>query len=68
MRLGGPLTKRGDAGVNGKPAVILSIQKQPNADTVSLTRAIEREIANVKLTLPQVDHGAHRDLSPERLH
>jgi CzcA family heavy metal efflux pump len=53
VRLGGPLTKRGDAGVNGKPAVILSIQKQPNADTVSLTRAIEREIANVKLTLPK---------------
>ena len=53
VRLGGPLTKRGDAGVNGKPAVILSIQKQPNADTASLTRAIEREIANVKLTLPK---------------
>src|SRR6266849_4245998 len=53
VRLGGPLTKRGGAGVNGKPAVILSIQKQPNADTASLTRAIEREIANVKLTLPK---------------
>ena len=53
VRLGGPLTKRGDAGVNGKPAVILSIQKQPHADTVSLTKAIEREIAGLKPNWPR---------------
>ena len=54
VRFGGPLTKRGDAGVNGKPAVILSIQKQPHADTVALTKAIEREIAGLTPNLP---HG-----------
>ena len=33
--------KRGDAGFNGKPAVVLSVQKQPDADTVKLTGQIE---------------------------
>jgi HME family heavy-metal exporter len=37
-----PAIKRGDAGFEGKPAVILGIQKQPTADTIGhLTRSIE---------------------------
>lgn len=53
VRLGGPLAKRGDAGVDGGPAVILSIQKQPGADTVQLTKRIEAELAEIQKTLPQ---------------
>ena len=53
VRFGGPLTKRGDAGVNATPAVILSIQKQPKADTASLTKAIEKEMASLKPNLPR---------------
>ncbi len=53
-----PRFKRGDAGANGKPAVILSIQKQPGADTVALTRTIEAALGSLGRTLPQ---GVHAD-------
>jgi heavy-metal exporter, HME family len=44
--------KRGDAGYRGKPAVILSVQKQPGADTVALTRQIEKALQAIQKTLP----------------
>jgi heavy-metal exporter, HME family len=45
-------TKRGDAGFEGKPAVILGIQKQPTADTIALTRGIEEALEGMKTSLP----------------
>jgi HME family heavy-metal exporter len=47
-----PRVKRGDAGYNGAPAVIISIQKQPAADTVALTRTIEQSLADLQRTMP----------------
>jgi len=44
--------KRGDAGYRGKPAVILSVQKQPGTDTVALTKQIEAALQLVQRTLP----------------
>ena len=43
---------RGDAGVNGQPAVILSVQKQPGVDTVTLTRRVEAALKEIGRTLP----------------
>lgn len=47
-----PALKRGDAGYNGKPAVILSVQKQPSADSVTLTREVEHAMEELQKSLP----------------
>lgn len=47
-----PAIKRGDAGYNGKPAVLLGIQKQPDADTVQLTRKVEEALEGFTKSLP----------------
>ena len=48
----GPATKFGDGSVNGQPAVIIMVQKQPNANTLELTERIEETIEEVRRTLP----------------
>lgn len=46
-------TKRGEAGFNGKPAVILAVQKQPGADTVAITREIEKMLPQLQRVMPK---------------
>ena len=48
-----PRLKRGDGSFNGKPSVVLTIQKQPGANTVSMTEEIEKAIAEIRPTLPK---------------
>ncbi|MDX2308400.1 MAG: efflux RND transporter permease subunit [Hyphomicrobium sp.] len=45
-------TKRGEAGINGKPAVILAVQKQPAADTVAITHRIEEMLPELQRVMP----------------
>jgi len=45
--------KRGDSSYNGKPSVVLVIQKQPGTDTVKITKDIEAAIESIKSSLPQ---------------
>ena len=51
VEFGGPV-KRGDGSLNGKPAVILSIEKQPNANTITLTSEIIKAIDDIKKSVP----------------
>ena len=44
--------KRGDASFKARPAVIMSVQKQPGADTVKLTAEIEKSLADLGKSLP----------------
>ncbi|MBI4755705.1 MAG: efflux RND transporter permease subunit [Betaproteobacteria bacterium] len=48
----GAKVKRGDAGYNGVPAVVLSVQKQPDADTVKLSGEIDAALAELAKSLP----------------
>jgi HME family heavy-metal exporter len=49
----GPAVKRGDASINAKPAVILTVEKQPGASTVELTNEVEKALAELQETLPK---------------
>ncbi len=48
----GAKIKRGEAGTNGKTAVIVSVQKQPGASTLELTEQVDEAVAELQKTLP----------------
>jgi len=52
----GPALRRGAAAANGEPAVVIGIQKQPSANTLTLTRAIDDVLAEIQATLPEGMH------------
>ena len=47
-----PAVKQGYAAQNGMPAVILSISKQPGINTLEVTQNIERNLEDIKKSLP----------------
>lgn len=49
----GPALKRGNGGFNGEDAVIISIYKQPQTNTLDLTRRLDAELADIQKSLPE---------------
>lgn len=48
-----PEVKYGEASLNNKKAVILSISKQPNTNTLKVTRNIEKSLESIQKSLPK---------------
>ncbi len=48
-----PAVKQGYASLNGEPAVILSISKQPGVNTLDVTKNIENNLVSIKKSLPE---------------
>ncbi|WP_017303461.1 efflux RND transporter permease subunit [Spirulina subsalsa] len=49
----GPALKRGDGSLNGQPALVMLINKQPLADTLTVTQQIEAALEEVRPSLPE---------------
>lgn len=48
----GPAVKMGHGSKNASPAVIISVSKQPDVNTLKLTRRLEESLASIQQTLP----------------
>lgn len=48
-----PKVKRGEGSINGKHSVVMTIQKQPDANTLELSQKIDQELASLQKTLPE---------------
>ena len=48
----GAALRRGEASLNGEPAVVLMINKQPDVDTPQLTRVVEDSMRGLQSSLP----------------
>lgn len=56
VEVDGRRPKTGVASVEGKPSVLVTVTKQPEQGTLSLTENIDRELADIAATLPEDVH------------
>jgi copper/silver efflux system protein len=62
----GAATRLGEGSANASRAVILTVLKQPDTNTLELTERIDAEIAQISPTLPpgmEINHGIFRQAS-----
>jgi CzcA family heavy metal efflux pump len=53
IKIGGAIPKVGDASLKGSPAVLMTIAKQPETNTIELTKNIDEAILELSKTLPK---------------
>lgn len=58
----GHAVSRGTASYGGRPAVLLSVVKQPNADTLSTTARMDAALDDLEASLARQGITAHRDV------
>lgn len=49
----GPKVRRGEGSINGAPAVVIAVMKQPTANTLTLTAEVDRVLDGIRSTLPK---------------
>jgi len=49
----GEALRRGEGSYNGEPAIVLGIQRQPDVNTLRLTRTLEAAFDDIQLVLPE---------------
>ena len=52
IKMGGAIPKIGDGSLKASPAVIMTVAKQPNTNTLELTQKIDNAIIEIAKTLP----------------
>lgn len=52
VRVGAKSPKTGVASIEGKPAVLLTVTKQPDTGTLALTRSLDKAMEEIKASLP----------------
>jgi CzcA family heavy metal efflux pump len=57
----GEALKRGEGSLNGEPAVVIGIRKQPETNTLELTEAIDSVLTDIEASLP-AGMTIHRDV------
>ncbi|HBS11554.1 MAG TPA: CusA/CzcA family heavy metal efflux RND transporter, partial [Flavobacteriaceae bacterium] len=53
IKIGGAIPKIGDGSLKANPAVIMTVAKQPNTNTLELTEKIDKAILEISKTLPE---------------